>query len=467
MKKILNTYPVFVFFVFFVFGCANQLPPSGGEDDLIPPKVLKISPKSNTLNFKDNIVSIEFNEYVERRSMKDALFISPKPMGELNFNWSGTKVEIEFPKGLLKNTTYSFVIGKGLKDIHGNTLTAPIQFSFSTGSSIDNGKINGKVFSSKSDNLMIFAYLNNNANDSLINPEKKFPDYFTQVDEKSRFFFYHLPKGKFRLFALKDNNRNFLFDVGADEISVLNGDVNIEDTVTKYETHFLFADYFPGDDFIYSEKYFSSLTPDTSNSIFSSVKNNDSSVPIDSRFIFYFKNNKTSRFEIAENIKLLDTADKKQYRLHYNWASDSLLEIIPVELLKYSSSLKFIIDLSNTKNKNYCEILFNVADERKSGSISGKVVDMEKLGSPVYIKLYNQSINTVFYSVYLEKDSSFSFKQIPEGQYVLFSFIDENKNRTYDYGSHNPFKPSEKFRVFEPMLNLKGGWKIDNVFIQF
>jgi len=194
----------------FVFGCANQLPPSGGEDDTSSPKVLKIFPLPNSLNYSGNSISIEFDEYIDRRSFKDALFISPKPMGELNYNWSGKKVEIEFPNNLLKNTTYTFVVGKGLKDIRNNSITAPIQFAFSTGVSIDNGKINGKVYAQKSDNLMIFAYINKGINDSLMNPINKFPDFFSQVNENSQFYFNHLPQGKFRLFALKDNNKNLL-----------------------------------------------------------------------------------------------------------------------------------------------------------------------------------------------------------------------------------------------------------------
>jgi hypothetical protein len=466
-KNILCILSVNILFLFFIFGCANQLPPTGGEDDTTPPKVLKIFPLPNTLNYTGKTVSIEFNEYVERRSFKDALFISPKPMGELNYNWSGKTIEIEFPKELLKNTTYTFVIGKGLKDIHNNNITAPIQFAFSTGALIDNGKINGKVYSQKSDNLMIFAYKNMGVIDSLMNPLKKFPDFFTQVNEESKFYFNHLPQGKFRLFALKDNNKNLLYDIGADEISVLNKDIDVEDTVIKNEANFFFSDYLPDDNYLFSEKYITALTPDTSNLVFSSVKNNDVNIPIDSRFIFYFKNNKLSRFEIAENLKLLDTTNKKYSRLHYNWASDSILEVTPGEVLKYSSAMKFIFNMNIMKQKGNYEIGFNVADERKCGNISGKLIDADKIGNPVFVKMFNQSNKLVFYSKILESDSLFSFRQIPEGQYILFSFIDENKNRVFDFGSPYPFNPSEKFVFFEPILNLKGGWSIDNVSIKF
>jgi hypothetical protein len=466
-KNILYSVLLFLFFTIFIYGCANQLPPSGGEDDISPPRVLKIEPKPNSLNYSGNTVEIEFDKYVDRRSFKEALFISPKPPGELSYNWSGKKVEIEFPKNLLKNKTYTFVIGKGLKDIRNNSLNAPIQFAFSTGSFIDNGKIEGKVYTQKSDNVMIFAYINRDKDDSLIDPHKKFPDFFTQVNESSKFYFNHLPTGKLRLFAIKDNNKNLLFDIGADEVSILNSDIIIGDTTIRYNANFLFPDYIQDDNFMFSEKYLSTLTPDTSNSIYSSVKKNDMNIPIDSRFIFYFKNNKLSRFDIAENLKLQDTSDKKYYKLHYNWASDSVLEVIATEQLKYSSVLKFILNLRDTKLKYYYEIVFNIADERKSGNISGKVTDLNISENPVFIKIYNQKLKLVFYTRLLDSDSSFSFKNIPEGQYILFSFIDENKNRIYDCGNAYPYEPSERFNIYEPVLSLKGGWNIDNIFIKF
>lgn len=466
-KNIFYIILVSIIFPVLFISCANQLPPSGGEDDTTPPKVLKIIPAPNSLNYSEKTVSIEFNKYVDRRSFREALFISPKPSGELNYNWSGTRVEIEFPKNLLKNTTYTFVIGKGLKDIRNNFLSAPIQFAFSTGAAIDNGKIRGKVFTQKSLNVIIFAYINKDINDSLMNPHNKFPDFFTQVNENNQFYFNHLPREKFRLFALKDNNKNLLYDIGEDEITVLNSDIIIQDTTIDYKADFMFSDFITDENLIVSDKLIPMLTPDTSGSIYSSVRNNDFNIPIDSRFVFYFKGNKLSRFDIAENLKLYDTTEKKYLRLHFNWQSDSILEAVPTDILKYSSVMKFIFDLKNTKLKYYYEIVFNAADERKSGNISGKVTGLKFPENPVYVKIFNQTNKLVYYSGLLEDDSVFTFKKIPEGEYLLFSFIDENKNRNYDYGSAFPFKPAEKFFVFEPNLNLKGGWNVENVFIKF
>ena len=51
----------------FFYGCANQQPPGGGEEDKIPPKVKILEPRANTLNNRGNSLSFEFDEYVDRR----------------------------------------------------------------------------------------------------------------------------------------------------------------------------------------------------------------------------------------------------------------------------------------------------------------------------------------------------------------------------------------------------------------
>lgn len=456
-----------IFLSVLFFSCANQLPPSGGEDDKAPVKVVSITPAPNTLNYKDKKISIEFDKYIDRRSFREAIFISPKPAGEIEYHFSGSSVEIVFSKGLLKNTTYTFVISKVLKDIRNNFLDAPIQFAISTGPAIDLGKIRGKVYTQKPTNVIIFAYIKRDINDSLMNPHSKFPDYFTQIDNSNQFYFAHLPKEKFRLFAIKDNNKNLLFDIGEDEISVLDSDIIIQDTIKQYTANFLFPDFVPNENLIVSDKIIPTLSPDTSGKIFSSIKKNDFNVPIDSRFVFYFKNTKLSRYDIAENLKLMDTTTKQFLRLHYNWQSDSILEVVSTEVLKYAASMKFIFDLKNTSLNYYYEINFSTADERKAGNFSGRVTDLQFPGNSVYVKIFSQSNKLIYYSALLENDSSFAFKKIPAGEYILFSYIDANKNGNYDFGIPYPFKPSEKFYIAEPNINVKGGWNLENVVIKF
>ena len=42
------------------FGCANQLPPGGGDVDKTPPEIVSTYPADGTTNFHDDISSLNF-----------------------------------------------------------------------------------------------------------------------------------------------------------------------------------------------------------------------------------------------------------------------------------------------------------------------------------------------------------------------------------------------------------------------
>jgi hypothetical protein len=89
------------------------------------------------------------------------------------------------------------------------------------------------------------------------------------------------------------------------------------------------------------------------------------------------------------------------------------------------------------------------------------------LTSPVYVKLYNKEDNLITYTAKIIDTTDFEFNEVLEGDYILFSFIDENDNSSYDKGSYYPFRTAEKFIVYEKELKVKGGWNVENVFVEF
>ena len=164
-------------------GCANQLPPGGGEEDKIPPKLTFQLPIPNSLNFQGNSIVLEFDEYVDRRSLQEAFHISPPVKGDVSFDWSGREVEISFAKPLWKtepNKTFVITINSSLTDIRGNALTSPITFAFSTGPKIDKSGISGFVFNKNEKPLTILAY-RLGLTDSSYDPTKNLADYITET----------------------------------------------------------------------------------------------------------------------------------------------------------------------------------------------------------------------------------------------------------------------------------------------
>ncbi len=449
----------------FIFSCANQLPPSGGMDDKIPPKIISIYPVPNTVNFKDSKIRFQFDEYVDRRSFEESFFISPKPKGETTFNWSGKGVEVEFSKPLDRNKTYVVVIGKDLKDLRGgNNITAPLNLAFSTGEKIDKGSISGKVYADNTDRVKILAFLTNGVPENSLDPAVKLPDYIIQITSDGMYKLTNLPEGDYRIFAITDEDRSNLFDKNLDKIAVLRNDIKINSDSNRIEeVNFLLKD----PDLIYDKDFLSQLKPDSVNYVYSNISDNQSNIPPDYKFYFYFRRNTLSKADIVNNFSLTDTAVNKSYRLVFNWINDSLAEIFPTEKLALASSFKINIRLTGLQKYSNYSIRFSTAGRNNFGKVSGKVFSKGTLNSPVSVRLYSKENRFINYSAKISDTAEFRFEQVLEGNYTLFSFIDENDNGRFDKGNYFPFKPSEKFIIYTKDIAVKGGWNVENIFLNY
>ena len=98
LKQINRTITlIFILLSFILIKCANQLPPAGGEVDKIPPSIIEVYPPDGTTNYDENYFELNFSEYVDKRSVRDAIFISPFIEGNFTYSWSGTALEVTFP----------------------------------------------------------------------------------------------------------------------------------------------------------------------------------------------------------------------------------------------------------------------------------------------------------------------------------------------------------------------------------
>jgi len=450
----------------YFYSCANQLPPSGGDDDKTPPEIISIYPRPNSINYKDNKLRFKFDEYVDRRSFEESFFISPKPKGGYEFDWSGKEVEVKFSKALDKNKTYVIIIGIDLKDLRGgNALASPLSFAFSTGSRIDEGNISGMVFSDNYDRVKILAYLKAGKTEDSLNPGNNIPDYILQVSPDGSYEFTNLPDGEYRVFAVSDEDRNNLFDKDLDNIAVLSDDLRLaKDSNAISGLNFLLKDF---DINKTGKEFLDLLKADSINFIYSNISNGDNNIPPDYRFYFYFKNTSLKKADMVNNFTVTDTVSSKSYRLVFNWLNDSLLEVFSAERFALSSGLKLIIDLRGTGKKYLYERRFNIAGKNNFGKIFGKIISGEDALPHVNIRLYNKDNKFVTYSAKLKDTTGFVFEEVLEGNYMMLSFIDENENGKPDKGNYYPFGPAEKFFIYDKELKVKGGWNVENVFIKF
>lgn len=220
MKAIL----VSLFFVFLI-SCANQLPPGGGEIDLMPPAIVSSFPANGTTNFSENYFELEFSEYVDKRSFKDAIFISPAIEGGMEVSWSGKSVAVEFPNGFKKDITYVINIGTDVVDLNNkNRMAQSFSFLFSTGNQIDRRSISGKVFGNEIDGTMIFGY---KIYSDTANYLAAKPDYLSQVGKDGSYVLNGLAESVYRVFAVKDQFRDLLFQADQDLIGVAFKDISL------------------------------------------------------------------------------------------------------------------------------------------------------------------------------------------------------------------------------------------------
>jgi hypothetical protein len=231
--KFIKKYFVVALQAIILAGCANQLPPGGGPVDTVPPKITESYPLSGTTNFSDDYMEFNFSKYVDKQTLKTSLFISPAVEGDMEFSWTGTSVRINFPQKLKKNVTYVVTIGTDLADYNNhNRMSQSYNITFSTGSKIDKGEINGKVFNSKPDGVMIFAYII--YKDSVINPMVKKPDYISQTGTGGTYKLLGLAPASYRVYAVRDQGHDLLYQPEQDDIGMPSGDVKLTDTDTLF-----------------------------------------------------------------------------------------------------------------------------------------------------------------------------------------------------------------------------------------
>ena len=225
-------------------GCANPLPPGGGPRDTTPPSIVEARPAEGAVNVEQDVtVEIAFSEYIERGSFSQALSIAPALDSQApEVDHDGRSVTITFPEPLRDNTTYILTLDTSLRDARGVELNAPITLAFSTGPTINRGRLSGRVLQADTgapqEGIDIYAYaLGDDAialTDSLtadtagaarptantlraprpasvVPPPDTLPErpaYRTQTDNDGRFQFDYLREQPYYVIALADVNRN-------------------------------------------------------------------------------------------------------------------------------------------------------------------------------------------------------------------------------------------------------------------
>lgn len=205
---------LFLSVVFLLFSCAEVAGPPGGPRDETAPIITSTIPLSNSINTPlNNKITISFSERIERKTIEEAIFITPRPDGELEYSWKKNNLLITLPDSYSTKTTYVVTVGTEVRDLRGNRLEESYSFAFSTGEIIAEGSLNGFIFrENKPATGITIGLYDYSILDSLLFLDSLYPPYLTQSGKYGEFEFNYLPDGKYLVLAYGDKNKNQLLN---------------------------------------------------------------------------------------------------------------------------------------------------------------------------------------------------------------------------------------------------------------
>ncbi len=196
-------------------GCANRgIGPQGGPKDTIPPVVVKETPLNGSTNFNGDKIEIVFNEYLQLDNVQSNLLVSPPQQIPPEVSAVGKKLRITMQEERRDSTTYTLDFGNAICDYTEKNPLTGYTFAFATGDKIDSLEVYGRVVNAEDLNPIsgLYVGLHENHEDSAFSTIP-----FTRVartDTLGAFGIRNLRGGSYRLYALQDQSRDFLYQPG-------------------------------------------------------------------------------------------------------------------------------------------------------------------------------------------------------------------------------------------------------------
>jgi hypothetical protein len=204
---------IFILITLLITGCAKIVAPVGGPKDTTPPVAVKENPKNGVVNFNEKMIKITFNEFVTLNNPLENIIFSPPLSTTADYTLKGKSLVIKWKDTLRENTTYSIILADAIKDYTEGNVLSFYQYAFSTGAQIDTLQLSGMIKNAETElpEKGVFVFLYDRNIDSLPNTMR--PTYLTRSNNDGRFEFKNVKQGTYKIFALKDINSNFIYDL--------------------------------------------------------------------------------------------------------------------------------------------------------------------------------------------------------------------------------------------------------------
>ncbi len=232
-----NILLLLLFIAMLLSSCAQIVAPTGGEKDVVGPKMARSTPLNFSTQYKDDKIVIVFDEFIRQNNISSQIIISPPLEEKPDIKVKKKTLGITFKEKLKDSTTYTINFGEGITDItENNPIDSPL-FVFSTGTFLDSLSINGKVknsFSLKPEKDVFVLLYDDLAKEAF---RKKKPTYFAKVKQDGSFTLNYIKEGSYNIYALKDANNNYQFDLPNEWIAFMDDTIQpatIKDSLSLY-----------------------------------------------------------------------------------------------------------------------------------------------------------------------------------------------------------------------------------------
>ncbi len=210
--------------------CARQGYLEGGPKDTTPPKLLKAVPANESVDFKGDKFRLYFDEYIKLNEVSQNLIISPplEHRPKLSPTNTAKYIEVRMRDALKPNTTYSFNFGKSVVDNNEGNAYGELMYVFSTGDYLDSLYVAGFITdalnrSREADScrctLAMLYRSDSTSIDSTLYSRR--PDYMAFADTTGAFQIPFVKPGDYKLYAMTDEAKDFIFQPQTDKIAFL------------------------------------------------------------------------------------------------------------------------------------------------------------------------------------------------------------------------------------------------------
>lgn len=458
-----------------LMSCANIVPPTGGDTDTTPPKLLSMTPKDSVLNQRVKKIVLHFNKFVEVKDLGKHMTLSPLLEYPPTVIAIGKRVEIKLVDSLLRdNTTYKISLGDAITDNRERTPYSNFTYTFSTGSYFDSMGVKGQVREMLSGipdtGISLVLYDAEAFNDSMLLSKK--PIYLTKADVNGNFHFTGLPQRSFRIFAIADVDNNTIYDITKERIGFLDSAVQskpVSDTGTLLLYTSLAEKRIPARDSLLSD----SLRRVAARFVGRVVSKGKNALPYSVAIDTVNKDRGTFEINGALQIKLnavLKNLDSSKVFLSY---LNSGVEAEASRKITHDTGSLYIRNAWIPETKYTLRLVKGWATDTSGNELppgrysfmTKSVDDYAKLqiriGKPYndssHVMLVIQDKDTLYNQAL--KDSIVNLQLLKPGKCKIIIFKDENGNGKWDPGHVLLHRQPEFVFQHESEVVLKAGWE--------